>query len=95
MGIPQRADPYKGLEDYPHQFRNRWPNRRRFHRVRKTFVWTDKSRDKHALRDINNLYLYNIIEFLRRNNEAGTYPNFGVRRFLEDELVYRRKQGSL
>jgi len=94
LGEP--VDLYEELEDYgqPHPLLKRW-YRRPFKRWRKKFVWTDKEGNDHKLRDIDNAYLYNIIEWLRRQNEAGTYNNIGVRLFLEDELVYRRKQGSL
>lgn len=81
-------DPYEELEEYGQPYRP-------FKEWRKRFVWTDKDTNDHKLKDIDNPYLHNIIEFLRRKNESGVYPNVGVRLFLEQELVYRRKQGSL
>jgi len=43
-----------------------WIERGGFKRLRKSFVWTDKQGVKHKLADIDDMYLSNIINFLKR-----------------------------
>lgn len=39
---------------------------KRLEKLRQKFIWTDKQGDKHKLADIDDTYLQNIINFLKR-----------------------------
>ena len=43
-----------------------WIDSLEFCEDRETFVWTDREGNKHKLSDVDNVYLQNIISFLRR-----------------------------
>lgn len=64
---------------------------------RETFVWTDKEGVKYKLADIDDGYLQNIINFLRRrvvdmNEESADYWG-AVADFLEEEQGVRSEVG--
>ncbi len=48
--------------------------KKRLERLRQKFVWTDKQGDKHKLADIDDTYLQNIINFLKR--KVAAIPEF-------------------
>ena len=75
-------DPYEDLICYTKKVFKRW---------RKKFVWTDKEGTKHKLKDIDDMYLRNIIQFLYRTTN---YSNGGLIRFLEDEEIHRFATGG-
>lgn len=70
---------------------------------RRSFVWTDIEGNKHALKDIDDVYLQNIVNFLRHKvmdgldvredmEDALKYMNYGtaaVLKFLEGEVKRR------
>ena len=79
-------DPFKNEIHY------RLPHRPPQRLDRRTFVWTDINGVKHPLRDVNDRYLSNIINFLKRG-EGHTSSEEGRRarviKFLEKEQRIR------
>ena len=59
---------------------------------RRKFVWTDINGDKHKLKDIDDRYLQNIINFLKRQD--GVFLLAGIIAFLEDEQRIRVGAGG-
>ena len=61
---------------------------------RDAFIWRDRKGDAHLLVDINDVYLQNIINFLRRGGGHVAYNSVERRRkvieFLEKEMGTRR-----
>ena len=75
-------DPYVELAGYAE---------RQFKKWHRKFVWTDKKGVDHKIRDIDDVYLRNIIGFLERVTLLGTYCNVGVLQFLRDEQESRKE----
>lgn len=57
----------------------------------KTFVWTDKEGNKHKLRDIDDRYLQNIINFLKRRVTEMGAPSAEYWQLRIDFLVKAQK----
>ena len=55
---------------------------------RKKFVWTDQGGNKHKLKDIDDVYLRNIIGFLKRSPHVFSFR--GLIGFLEAEQTHRK-----
>jgi len=80
-----------GDDDVP--FHTRIPKYQKLDR--KVFVWTDREGVRHKLKDIDDTYLTNIINFLVQgkgqvSGDSGTRRN-DVINFLREEQTYRKK----
>ena len=79
--VLEEYDPYGELVGY---------TKKQFKEWHKKFVWTDREGVDHEIQDIDDVYLRNIVGFLRRVSSQGTYFNGGVLRFLEEEQESRK-----
>ena len=80
---------FTGPDDFDPPLWNEEPEFREPILQRRRFVWTDKDGNDHKLKDIDNYYLMNIINFLtRKDNEELTRTIA----FLKKEVEKRKKE---
>lgn len=66
---------------------------KRYNALCKMFVWTDKEGEPHTLKDIDDNYLQNIINFLKRN--LGEMPDYDVNPYNDDVVSTEQEQDEL
>lgn len=81
--IVPRKDLYEKLRDYTSEQFKHW---------RKKFRWIDINGKKHKLKDIDDPYLCNIMNWLQRKEDRKSYINSGLMKFLQDEAAWRLEQ---